>query len=114
MVPILFIGLRLGARVVIFGAAEGSSFALKEIGSLKRLPGGGLVMDRSRLEHRAGFMHWSDAELVETVEAFTNAGYELIGTPITIMCSPIPPEWDDRVRWAEQFIDDGLGMYVLT
>jgi hypothetical protein len=112
MVQVLFIGLRKNSSAAVFGAMMDGSFVIRELGRLVPPPGSGLTLDRSQSDYKAEVVFWSDAELMQLVDSFTHAGFELIGTPMVILCPEVPSEWDDRVRWAERFVDDGLGMYV--
>jgi hypothetical protein len=114
MVQILFVGLRRGVNVALFGAMVGGDFVIRELGTLMQSRGSGYILVRDTEQFEVEIMFWSDAELMDYIEPFTSAGFELISTPIVIMCPPVPSDYDERLRWAERFIDDGLGMCVVV
>jgi hypothetical protein len=115
MVPVLFAGLRRGSNVTLFGVVGGGDgFVIKQSGSLFASRGSSYVLARGSSKFKAEILDWPDSYLMQVVNQLTDEGFKLIGTPMVILCPEVPFEWDDRVRWAEQFIDDGLGMYVVA
>ena len=113
MVQVLFIGLRRGSNVTVFGIATGGGFVIRELGSLFAGRGSGYVLARGGpAMFRVEILDWPDSYLMQAINQLTAEGFELIGTPMVIMCPPIPSDDDDRLRWAERFVDDGLGMYA--
>jgi len=112
MVQVLFIGMQRNSEMVMFGAAIDGSFVIRELGTLAPSPGSGLVLDRHRSVNEVEITDWSDTEMMGHIEELTDAGFELIGTPMVVVCPEMPMGWDEHIRWAERFIDDGLGLYV--
>lgn len=121
MVQLLFIGLRKGSNIVVFGASTGGGdtitgkgFVIRESGTLITGRGSGYIMKRNPALFEVEIMDWPDSYLMRAIDQLAGEGFELIGTPMVIMCPPMPSGYDDHLRWAERFIDDGLGMYVVV